>query len=537
MMANGDLNVICAAAGGRARGSGRGSAILTGRERSRMETRQTSTVVRFGARVAFFFVAGLPPASALAQQTPATPAGEATHLESSVPNTPAEIAPLSQSSDPACQAGTVEDPRSHRCLSVCSDGRLEVVPGHCCWPGQDLGESTHACVGVVAYCPTGTIPDPRDAEQCLRLCPGGRMEVASGHCCWPGQTWREEARKCVGLANCPKETAADPRNPAECLRRCAGDRVEVAPGHCCRPGESWLEEVQKCVGAATCPAGTMANPRNLAECLRSCSGDRVEVAPDHCCWPGQAWNIDAGECEGAALACSAHMRLSPAASCVPLDRPCETRLDCSDDSVCLAGRCEQGRRFRRLEVFADGVPVLLGYWRVTDSNYDSSIGSGDFLLRGAAGLALRASWSVHPRWSVGGYLGYFRTADGHVDVDQESYPGTVPVAVSFRAVRLGALANYRWSRYRALMYGFGLEAGLVLGTAGSGDAPFGVEIAPDFFLDIPLGSGTPRPYLTLSFGFRAGTMDHSYALPGYAATKESWFYFMPVIRLGLGVGH
>ena len=433
----------------------------------------------------------------------------------------------------------MRDPHSQRCLPVCPDGRLEVVPGHCCWPGQDLGESTQRCVGVVVYCPAGTIPNPRDAQECMRFCPGGRMEVANGHCCWPGQTWREETETCAGTANCSKETVADPHNPAECLRRCSGDRVEVAPGHCCRPGETWLEGVQKCTGAAACPAGTMANPRNLTECLLSCPGNRVEVAPGHCCWPGQAWNIDIGDCEGRAVACTAHMRLAPAGECQPIAGPCQTSLDCSDDSVCLAGRCEPGRRFRRLEVFADGVPVLLGHWAVMDagSNDYSTIASGDFMLRGGAGLALRASWSVHPRWSIGGYLGYFRAAAGHVDVDQGSYPETVPVVVNFRTIRLGGLVNYRWSRYRSFAYGLGLEAGLVVGTASRGDTPFGVELAPDFFLEVPLGSGWTRPYLILSFGVRAGAMDHLYDLPGYWSADERWFYFMPVIRLGFGVGH
>jgi hypothetical protein len=32
-------------------------------------------------------------------------------------------------------------------------------------------------------------------------------------------------------------------------------------------------------------------------------------------------------------------------------------------------------------------------------------------------------------------------------------------------------------------------------------------------------------------------MDHLYDLPGYGSADERWFYFMPVIRLGFGVGH
>jgi hypothetical protein len=391
----------------------------------------------------------------------------------------------------------------------------------------------------VAYCPAGTVPNPSDAEDCLRPCPGGKMEGASGHCCWPGQTWSEETRACVGSPKCPPETERDPHNPAECLRRCTGNRLEVASGHCCRPGETWREEAQKCTGAAVCPAGTTANPRNFTECLRVCPRDRLEVAPGHCCWPGQAWNIDKDECEGPALACTAHMRLSPAGECRAVSGPCQTSLDCSDDSVCLAGLCEPGHRLRRVEVFADGIPVVLGYWRLTDSGETSSstIASGDFSLRGAAGIAVRASWAVSPRWSVGGYLGYLRAAEGRVDDVDGSYPVPVPVAVSLSMVRLGALGNYRWSRHRSFAYGVGLEAGLVFGTtAGNGDFPFGFEIAPDFFVDVPLGAGWSRPYLTLSFGLRTGMMGHEYDRSSYGGTNEWWYYFMPVIRLGFGLG-
>ena len=473
---------------------------------------------QLSSRILGLLLVFIRPASAVAQEQPATALGGPLHLETS---------------DAACTPGTVRNPRSHRCLAVCPDGRLEVVHGRCCWPGQDIGESTQECVGVVAHCPVGTRPNPGDAEECLRLCPGGRIEVDSGHCCWPGQRWREDAQKCEGSARCPRATVADPRDPADCLRRCSGDRLEVAPGHCCRPGETWRDDVQQCIGAASCSVGTMANPRNVAECLKTCPGDRVEVSPGHCCWPGQSWNIDMGECEGRALACTAHMQLSPAAACVPLDRACETSLDCSDDSVCLAGRCEPGRRFRRFEVFAEGAPVVLGSWSVSDSSY--SLASGNFSLRGAAGLALRASWSIHPRWSAGGYLGYLRAANGQIDVDQGRNPEMLPVSMSFRMVRLGGLVNYRWSRRHGLVYGVGLEAGFVVGTASQGDTPFGVEVAPEFFLDVPLGFGTARSYLTLSLAIRAGSMDHS--PPGYESAIERWTYVMPLLRLGFGVGH
>jgi hypothetical protein len=147
---------------------------------------------------------------------------------------------------------------------------------------------------------------------------------------------------------------------------------------------------------------------------------------------------------------------------------------------------------------------------------------------------LRASWSIHPRWSAGGYFGYLRTANGQVDIDQGRNSEMAPF-MTFRMARLGALVNYRWSRRHGLVYGLGLEAGFVVGTAGQGDVPVGGEIAPEFFLDVPLGFGTSRSYLTLSLAVRAGLMDHS--PPGYESETERWTYFLPLLRVGFGVGH
>ena len=86
------------------------------------------------------------------------------------------------------------------------------------------------------------------------------------------------------------------------------------------------------------------------------------------------------------------------------------------------------------------------------------------------------------------------------------------------------------------MYGLGFETGFVIGTARAGDWAPGLEIAPDFFLDLPLGSGRSRPFLTLSLGLRAGFMENS-RVPGHETATEHWRYFMPVLRLGFGTGH
>jgi hypothetical protein len=229
------------------------------------------------------------------------------------------------------------------------------------------------------------------------------------------------------------------------------------------------------------------------------------------------------------------MRLSSAGQCLPISGPCQANADCNDDSICLAGRCEPGHRFRRIEVFIDGAPVALGFWSVPGTG-EPNIANGSFSLRGAVGLALRASWSINPRWSLGAYLGYLRAADGEIENIDTSYPEIAPVSTRFRLARLGSLVNYRWAGRHRLAYGLGLEAGFVVGSTGRGDTAFGVEVGPDFFLDVPLSSGWTRSYLTLSFGFRAGSMDDTYDLPSDEPTNERWFYFMPVIRGGFGVG-
>jgi hypothetical protein len=281
----------------------------------------------------------------------------------------------------------------------------------------------------------------------------------------------------------------------------------------------------------------MANPRDVTQCLGICYGVGLEVAPGHCCWPGQQWNIDREECFGPTLACPPHTRRSPQGECLSIDAPCESNLECDADSGCLAGRCVPARRFRRLELFADGALVALGSWSITDGSSTSSpaLASGGFAPRGGMGLAVRAAWAIHPRWSLGPYLGYLRVFGGQVDVDQPNSLRMGSRSLQLSLVRLGGLVSYRWPVRRWLTAGVGLEGGLVFGT-GVGATPVGPEIGPDFFLDVPLGSGTIRSYLTLSFGFRAGALDRELDLPDYEYAYERWYYVMPVVRVGVGVG-
>lgn len=232
------------------------------------------------------------------------------------------------------------------------------------------------------------------------------------------------------------------------------------------------------------------------------------------------------------------MRLSAQGECLSIDGPCDSNRDCDPYSACLAGRCTPGRRFRRVEVLAEGVPVTLGSWRLSDGDSTDSptLASGGFASRGGAGLALRTSWAIHPRWSLGGYLGYLRAFDGTIDLDKPNKLGLESRELTLRLVRLGSLVSYRWPVSRALAAGVGLELGLIFGTTGGGDLPLGPEMGPDFFFEVPLGSGATRTFLMLSLGFRAGALDHGVDLPNHPSVDEWWYYFMPVVRLALGFG-
>lgn len=220
--------------------------------------------------------------------------------------------------------------------------------------------------------------------------------------------------------------------------------------------------------------------------------------------------------------------------CRPLDGPCESNSDCAEGSACLAGQCTQGRRFQRVEVFVDGIPVTLGEWILIDRNGVDNLDRESFTLTGGVGFSSRAFWAINPRWLLGFYAGYWHLRDGHLDDDQAAVPKDVPVGdIRLRVLRSGFLGAYRWPAHRTFTCGVGLEGGFLVGT--SGNAGIGAEIAPDFFFDVPLSSGVPRWYLTLSFGIRVGGIEHSLgARPVHY--WEHWNYFMPVIRLGVGLG-
>lgn len=97
-------------------------------------------------------------------------------------------------------------------------------------------------------------------------CVDGRVPVEGGYCCWPGQSATAEG-SCIGPPACPEGFAAAgadciARTPAPAAAACMEGRVAVAGGYCCWPGQS-VSTDGRCGGPPSCPAGRVASG---AEC-------------------------------------------------------------------------------------------------------------------------------------------------------------------------------------------------------------------------------------------------------------------------------
>lgn len=125
----------------------------------------------------------------------------------------------------------------------CPDAMTSVA-GHCCWPGQDWGATTHQCVGT-PRCPDNLTPVGND---CAANCDPGMVSVA-GHCCWPGQDWGVATSQCMGDPVCPEglvardgqcypmvQTTQVPGFAGQVQADCNVRATEL-PGH---PGERYL---------------------------------------------------------------------------------------------------------------------------------------------------------------------------------------------------------------------------------------------------------------------------------------------------------
>lgn len=88
----------------------------------------------------------------------------------------------------------------------CREGQAVTVDtdGHCCWTGQAWHSEKKRCVGIPLVCPEGMTAE---GQSCVEAaCPEGQEKTADtdGHCCWPGQAWSALRETCLGIPTCPE---------------------------------------------------------------------------------------------------------------------------------------------------------------------------------------------------------------------------------------------------------------------------------------------------------------------------------------------
>ena len=85
-------------------------------------------------------------------------------------------------------------------------------------------------------------------------CPAGMATEASGHCCWPDQTWGEQSQRCRGTPSCPPGLV---RSGEDCVAPACpyGMQALASSTQCCWPDQEWSTVTNACIGRPTCPAG------------------------------------------------------------------------------------------------------------------------------------------------------------------------------------------------------------------------------------------------------------------------------------------
>lgn len=144
----------------------------------------------------------------------------------------------------------------------------------------------------------------QDSGQSQTTCNNGKVPQADtpGRCCWPGQSWSNTARRCVGRPQCPGGLVAR-------RQRCTCPRGQIkaadTSGHCCFPRQAWSSGSGRCVGRPVCPEGFWMHGESCFE-VPPCSLGKVASTDTagHCCWPGQTWSGAKRECSGS-ISCPA----------------------------------------------------------------------------------------------------------------------------------------------------------------------------------------------------------------------------------------
>jgi hypothetical protein len=342
---------------------------------------------------------------------------------------------------------------------------------------------------------------------------------------------------------CQVGTAFDPFS-RRCLRQCGDGRLEVAVGRCCWPGQDWQGQSGRCVGPAICPAGFAVLPGNAEECVSAAAPIGAQPAGISC-REGERWDGLMNRCIPLAWHCPEGQGASRDGQCVAVDGICASDDQCEAAAMCMAGRCMRSRSYGRVELSFDFIPVTTGSWEIADRVYDSDgqettsapFQTGSYRLGPGAGLSLRASHTLSLRWSLGGYVGYLSLPDQNVSMDSSRNRDVASRIASFRMGRTGAVVNVRWSPHRSFFLGLGAELGVAFGNITKGGEPFGFQGGSEIFVDVPMTQGSTRLYLTLSLGFCGAVMFEDGSAGGHSATREDWAVLMPVVRAGVGGGH
>lgn len=174
----------------------------------------------------------------------------------------------------SCPAGKMATPSG--CVDLCAADEM--------WTGSGCGSRCgHDEIWNGARCERTTRPAPK------AKCPDEQISDAGGRCCWPGQTYGEESRRCRGIPRCPATHRAEGESCvlAECApgQRRVGDAV-----HCCWEGQEWSRATRRCVGIPECPEGSDLQGETCVAWKR-CDSMHVAVDREHCCFAGQHWGV------------------------------------------------------------------------------------------------------------------------------------------------------------------------------------------------------------------------------------------------------
>jgi hypothetical protein len=200
----------------------------------------------------------------------------------------------------------------------------------------------------------------------------------------------------------------------------------------------------------------------------------------------------------------------------------------------VEGSCAVLGRRNRFHVSLDLMAAFRGSWWADDED-GTEVGSGG--VSAGPSLSISAGWarSLTRGSDVGLYVGYL-TATG-VKSTVDDAPGDTEGPISkMHLLRVGGLIKLYLTSGDAFMVGVHLEAGMLVGTVGSGiGTAVGAGGTSGVFVDLPLSKKARRPILTIAVGASAGIVGASSDTAGGRSTNFPFVMF-PQVRLGFAYG-